>query len=81
MIPTMTAQMLNTDNDIWFLKLKVRWKSTTRHLGNNSYDMRIFVNMNCVFHSLSETQLQFIIHFEYSILDFSVDQLLDFKWK
>ena len=45
--------------------------------------MRIFVNMNCVFHSLSETQLQFIIHFEYSILDFkwiSVDELLDFKW-
>jgi uncharacterized protein YqgQ len=41
------------------------------HLANNSYDMRIFVNMNCVFHSLSETQLQFIIHFEYSILDFS----------
>ena len=45
--------------------------------------MRIFVNMNCVFHSLSETQLQCIIHFEYSILDFkwiSVDELLDFKW-
>jgi hypothetical protein len=36
----------------------VRWKSSTRHLANNSYDMRIFVNMNCVFHSLSETQLQ-----------------------
>ena len=49
---------------------------------NNSYDMRIFVNMNCVSHSLSESQSQYIIHFDYGILDFkwiSVVELLDFK--